>query len=93
MQLEVATSQVSLAASNAIFNAKDNSMLKGKTALVTGGTSGIGLATAKLLRASGARVAITGREPDALERVRKVIGEGRFHPFRYVSIRSVTKRF
>jgi NAD(P)-dependent dehydrogenase (short-subunit alcohol dehydrogenase family) len=49
-------------------------MLDGKTALVTGGTSGISLATAKLLHASGARLAITGREPDGLERARKVIG-------------------
>jgi NAD(P)-dependent dehydrogenase (short-subunit alcohol dehydrogenase family) len=49
-------------------------MLDGKTALVTGGTSGISLATAKLLHANGARLAITGREPNGLERARKVIG-------------------
>ncbi|MGY4625364.1 SDR family oxidoreductase [Bradyrhizobium sp. USDA 4486] len=49
-------------------------MLNGKTALVTGGTSGIGLATAKLLQANGARIAITGRESDALERARTLIG-------------------
>ena len=34
----------------------------GKRALVTGGTSGIGLATAQRLEAEGARVAILGRD-------------------------------
>ncbi|WP_405063819.1 SDR family oxidoreductase [Kribbella sp. NBC_01505] len=36
--------------------------LQGRTALVTGGTSGIGLATARLLARSGAEVVISGRD-------------------------------
>ncbi|SET10805.1 SDR family oxidoreductase [Kosakonia radicincitans] len=41
--------------------------LSGKIALVTGGTSGIGLATAKELVAQGARVFITGRRQKELD--------------------------
>ena len=48
--------------------------LKGKTVLITGGSSGIGLASAKLFRDHGARLAITGRDPDGLARAREELG-------------------
>jgi NAD(P)-dependent dehydrogenase (short-subunit alcohol dehydrogenase family) len=41
--------------------------LKGKTALITGGNSGIGLATAKQFMVEGANVAITGRNQKTLD--------------------------
>ncbi len=50
-------------------------MLEGKTALITGGSSGIGLATARLLRDSGARVAITGTNQDTLDRACEQLGD------------------
>lgn len=48
--------------------------LKGKRALITGGTSGIGLETARQFLAEGARVAITGKNPETLESARKELG-------------------
>ena len=48
--------------------------LEGKVALVTGGNSGIGLATAKRFVAEGAYVFITGRRPAELEAAEKEIG-------------------
>ncbi|WP_448951610.1 SDR family oxidoreductase [Labrys neptuniae] len=50
--------------------------LSGKRALITGGTTGIGLETARQFLAEGARVAITGTNPDRLEAARKELGEG-----------------
>jgi NAD(P)-dependent dehydrogenase (short-subunit alcohol dehydrogenase family) len=48
--------------------------LEGKVAVVTGGSSGIGLATGRLLHAHGARVAIAGRNPEALAAAAAAIG-------------------
>jgi NAD(P)-dependent dehydrogenase (short-subunit alcohol dehydrogenase family) len=48
--------------------------LEGKSALVTGGTSGIGLATAKRFVQEGAHVFITGRRDQELARAVKEIG-------------------
>jgi NAD(P)-dependent dehydrogenase (short-subunit alcohol dehydrogenase family) len=48
--------------------------LKNKRALITGGTTGIGLETARQFLKEGARVAITGKNPATLEAARKELG-------------------
>ncbi len=48
--------------------------LKGKTALITGGNSGIGLAVAQAFVREGARVAITGRNQETLDAAARTLG-------------------
>ncbi len=48
--------------------------LRGKRALITGGTSGIGLETAKQFVSEGARVAITGTNPATIEAAKAELG-------------------
>jgi NAD(P)-dependent dehydrogenase (short-subunit alcohol dehydrogenase family) len=60
--------------------------LKGKTAVITGGTTGIGLATAKEYLAEGAKVVITGRTDSTLQAAQKELGDG------VVAVKSDTSR-
>jgi NAD(P)-dependent dehydrogenase (short-subunit alcohol dehydrogenase family) len=48
--------------------------LDGKIAVITGGSSGIGLATAKRFVEEGAYVFITGRRQSELDKAKSIIG-------------------
>ena len=50
--------------------------LKGKVAVITGGNSGIGLATAKEFVEQGARVVISGRDQKTLDEAVNALGDG-----------------
>ncbi len=49
--------------------------LENKVAVITGGNSGIGFATAKLFIAEGAKVIITGRRQDAVDKAVEELGD------------------
>src|SRR6516225_6958411 len=49
--------------------------LEGKVAVVTGGNSGIGLATAKRFLDEGARVAISGRNQNTIDEAVRTLGK------------------
>lgn len=51
-------------------------LLSGKTAMITGGTSGIGFAIARSFAAEGAQVIVTGRRADVAEEAARRIGNG-----------------
>ena len=54
--------------------------LLNKAAFITGGSSGIGLATAKAFIREGARVAVTGRSPDRLNAAISSYGKASWGP-------------
>ena len=49
--------------------------LKGKNALITGGTHGIGLAISEALGLAGARIFINGHDPERLENAVNIINQ------------------
>lgn len=51
------------------------SRLAGKYTLITGGTTGIGLATAQEFIVEGAHVAVTGRNPETLAEAKRILGD------------------
>ena len=52
--------------------------LENKVAVITGGNSGIGLATAQEFKAQGAKVVIVGRRQESLDEALNTLGEGAY---------------
>ena len=50
--------------------------LRGKVAVITGGTSGIGMATARLFAEEGATLVVTGSSDDSVVAGREALGAG-----------------
>jgi NAD(P)-dependent dehydrogenase (short-subunit alcohol dehydrogenase family) len=62
-------------------SARHESELLGQTVVLIGGSSGIGLETARRARAEGAEVVLTGRNPDRLEKAAREVGAQRTAAF------------
>ena len=67
--------RVAIARSMSDGGTRVTSNLEGKVAVVTGGSSGLGLATAKRLPEAGAYVFIMGRRQSAFDKAKAEIGE------------------
>ena len=68
--------------------------LDGKRVVIVGGSSGIGLASAKALAAAGARVAIAGRSPEKLKAAREAIATPiETHPVDITNDESIERLF
>jgi NAD(P)-dependent dehydrogenase (short-subunit alcohol dehydrogenase family) len=67
--------------------------LGGQTVLVIGGTSGIGLETARLARSAGASVILTGRDPQRLQRAGDEIGATNTSAFDATDVASLQRFF
>jgi NADP-dependent 3-hydroxy acid dehydrogenase YdfG len=65
----------------AITKLEYTNSLHGKKALVTGGSSGIGLAIAKKLITCGAEVVITGRNSEKLKAAKNEISSQKIHAY------------
>ncbi|CNE69343.1 short chain dehydrogenase [Yersinia nurmii] len=61
------------------YSIKNHNRMAGKRVLITGGTSGIGLAAAELMLQQGAQVAITGITPESLENACKTLPAARIY--------------
>src|ERR1041384_7266217 len=68
------TSSTTSSTASAPVTQRSGRQLEGKTALVTGGNSGIGLATAARFAAEGAHVFLTGRNQDTIDAAVATIG-------------------
>jgi NAD(P)-dependent dehydrogenase (short-subunit alcohol dehydrogenase family) len=58
------------------MTAKEESGLRGKVALIPGGSSGVGLAIARALLEKGARVAVASRSPEKLRQAQEKLETG-----------------
>jgi NAD(P)-dependent dehydrogenase (short-subunit alcohol dehydrogenase family) len=67
--------------------------LAGQTVVVIGGSSGIGLETARRARAEGADVIITGRNPDRLRQAAQEVGAQRTAAFDVTDVAALNRFF
>src|SRR5260221_12378646 len=74
LTFEVARFQFSRGAASECFKGGFMKRLQGKVAVVTGGNSGIGLASAQRLKEEGASVGVTGRSKKTLDEGGKMLG-------------------